>query len=215
MKQWFVGLSVFLMVFGVSAETLSLNYEGFYDRMKVVKDDDYSLVDMQFTLVEERDGAPCPVVEGLLLTESTEQNILIKEDTKQIFLPFDKTLDSDKAILTFNIPGSARCTLSMQVVSSMTLLASLELNKLHDVRHQFEALYDDLAGFFVSWLLPDIKGVIFDFDNVMTVPEKLVDNPAISCELTRCFIDLSLDSQLPNVIEFSHPPTVLRPWIAK
>lgn len=215
MKQWFVGFSMVFMVFGVSAETLSLNYEGFYDRMKVVKDDDYSLVDMQFTLVEERTGVPCPVVEGVLLTESTEQNILIKDDTKQIFLPFDKTLDSDKAILTFNIPGATRCTLSMQVVSSMTLLSHFEVSKLNDVRYQFEALYDDLAGFFVSWLLPDIKGVIFDFAKATTVSDSLLNNPAISCELTRCFVDLSVGSQLPDTIEFSSSPTVLRPWIAK
>lgn len=215
MKQFLIGLSALVSVFSVSAETLSLNYEGFYDRMKVVKDDDYSLVDMQFTLVTERDSKPCPVKEGLLLTETTEQNILIKEDNKQIFLPFDKQLDSDKAILTFNIPGPARCTLSMQVISTLPMQKNLDVSKLQEVRNQFEALYDDLAGIFVSWLLPDVQGVILDFDGLeASTPALKQTHPAVSCQLNRCFVTLNQEAKLPATLTFTATPTVIRPWIA-
>lgn len=214
MKRFFVGLAALLATCNVSAETLSLNYEGFYDRMKVVSEEDYSLIDMQFNLVTERDGKPCPVKEGLLLTETTEQNILIEEKSKQIFLPFDKQLDSDKAILTFNIPGPTRCTLSMQVVASTELQQEQSLSELKSVRDQFEALYDDLAGVFVAWLLPEIKGVILEF-STGSQPLLSQAHPAVSCENDRCFVDLTNGSTLPKSLKFSSTPTKLRPWIAK
>lgn len=215
MKRWFVGLAAILMLSNASAETLSLNYEGFYDRMKVLNDEDYSLVDMQFMLVTEREGKPCPVTEGLLLTESTEQNILIKEDNKQIFLPFDKQLDSDKAILTFKIPGPTRCTLSMQVTSSLALATEISTVKLREVRNQFDDLYDDLAGIFVSWLLPDVKGVIMDFDEAVDLTGEYSNTSIVKCEKSRCFIDLSDTATLPEKLVFPTKPTVIRPWIVK
>ena len=65
----FIFISSIFLINSSSAETVSLEYKGFYDRLKQVNKQNYPLVELAFSVPITPD---CTIVSGSITTESDQ-----------------------------------------------------------------------------------------------------------------------------------------------
>ncbi|MCL1048269.1 DUF2987 domain-containing protein [Shewanella abyssi] len=190
----------------VNAEPISLEYAGFYQRLKQVNKGNYQLVEVAFS-VSKANG--CKLKDGTITTEKESYPLTFTAD-QRIFLPYDAQLKSDRALINLNVEGDAKsCAIAMQVRSKNTKLA-YERSELLQIETEMDQLLSMMQGFPMRYFSSEIAGLNLEFgtETVMTLNGKKIPVSG-TYRLSREVIK-NLDS-----IEFSQPPKVISPWTAK
>mgnify|MGYP000082204900 CR=1 FL=1 len=197
-----------------SAQPVVMSYDGFYDRMEVVNDGEYQFARVGFYLKTFEGAEDCPLSEGKIMTEKQTYS-LTYSDRGQLFLPFDKELDTHKAVVVATPQSGSGCQLSMQIEAKMPAQPLSEA-QLFTVHEEFTELLPDLSGFFVgtlmSFLLPDQEGIQLHFKDAvpMTVPSTW------QCTQTRCKVKVDQNWQdSDKTLVDGRLLSRITPWIAK
>ncbi|MBS3796914.1 DUF2987 domain-containing protein [Pseudoalteromonas sp. BDTF-M6] len=203
-----------ILSFGAAAEPVVMSYDGFYDRMEVVNEGEYQYAQVGFYLKTYADAKPCDITEGEILTEKQSYS-LTYNDKGQLFLPFDKELDTHKAMVVVTPADAGGCQLSMQIEAKMPQ-QGITAGQLYQVNEEFEELLADLSGFFVgtlmSFLLPEQQGIQLHFNG--SVPTNVPTD--WQCVDTRCKVTIKnkwQDSE--TVLVDGSKLARITPWIAK
>ncbi|QQX82371.1 DUF2987 domain-containing protein [Shewanella sp. KX20019] len=189
-----------------NAEPISLEYAGFYQRLKQVNKGNYQLVEVAFS-VSKANG--CKLKDGTITTEKESYPLTFTAD-QRIFLPYDAQLKSDRALINLNVEGDAKsCAIAMQVRSKNTKLA-YKRSELLQIETEMDQLLSMMQGFPMRYFSSDIAGLNLEFETeaVITLNGKKIPVSGtyrLSREVIR-----TLDS-----IEFSRSPKVISPWTAK
>ncbi|ACA86692.1 DUF2987 domain-containing protein [Shewanella woodyi] len=153
----------------VQAAPISLEYQGFYQRLKQVNKGHYPLVELAF-FVPGKDK--CHIESGTISTEKESFPLTITKD-QRLFLPFDDKLKSDRALINLNIKGQAEnCNISMQVRAKQTKLNYAQ-SELLEIQAQMDALLDEMQGFPMRHFSSDIAGINFVFEPDSKVSVKI------------------------------------------
>ncbi|XQF91338.1 DUF2987 domain-containing protein [Pseudoalteromonas espejiana] len=192
-----------------------MSYDGFYDRLKVVNKGDFQYARVNFYISDIASNEACAIKSGTILTENNEYPLNFT-DKAQLLLPFDKQLDSDKAVIVVEPQNPNHdCQLKLQIEANELEGLSLTKQSLFTINQELDELLTDLSGFFVSklmwFLLPEQKGVAVTFKT----PLSLNDN-SIKCEKSVCYFAVEDDweddttslGSINNVVKVT-------PWIAK
>jgi hypothetical protein len=216
---WFKAATIAVALSAVATKAAATEfvvaYDGFYDRLKVVNKGEFQYAQVNFYLSDIATSEVCTIKSGKIITEKQEFD-LTYTDKAQLLLPFDKQLDTDKAVIVVQPENPKHdCQLKLQIEA--TDLADFELSKanLYTLNQEFEELLSDLSGFFVSklmwFLLPEQQGVVLKFDT-----QDAVSANAVSCKALRCSVKVSDEWQDDKSVLTSHGKLIsATPWIVK
>lgn len=199
----------------VSAIEFVMSYDGFYDRLEVVNKGDFQYARVNFYISDIATNEACAIKSGTILTENNEYPLNFT-DKAQLLLPFDKQLDTDKAVIVVEPQNPNHdCQLKLQIEANELEGLTLSKQSLYTINTELDELLTDLSGFFVSklmwFLLPEQKGVAVTFN----APTQLADKN-IKCEKSVCYFaveddwedDATILGNINNVVKVT-------PWIAK
>ncbi|MEL0632473.1 DUF2987 domain-containing protein [Pseudoalteromonas carrageenovora] len=199
----------------VSAKEFVMSYDGFYDRLKVVNKSDFQYARVNFYISDIATNEACAIKSGTILTENNEYPLNFT-DKAQLLLPFDKQLDTDKAVIVVEPQNPNHdCQLKLQIEANELEGLTLSKQSLYTINTELDELLTDLSGFFVSklmwFLLPEQQGVAVTFN----APTQLADKN-IKCEKSVCYFaveddwedDATILGNINNVVKVT-------PWIAK
>jgi len=203
-------IATMLMVNSSFAETVSLQYKGFYDRLKQVNKQNYSLVELAFSVPISAD---CRIISGSITTEK-EQFPLTFTKQQRLFIPYDPQLKSDRGLVNINVAGKAdQCGIAMQVRAKET--------KLHFTQTELLALTDDmnnlldgLQGFPMKYFRKPIDGLTFDFTNTLKTDSQII----VSIDGVESTVSLKYTLPLADInqlqrISFNQQPIVVSPYV--
>ncbi|MBQ4857503.1 DUF2987 domain-containing protein [Pseudoalteromonas sp. MMG007] len=199
----------------VNAKEFVMSYDGFYDRLKVVNKGDFQYARVNFYISDIATNEACAIKSGTILTENNEYPLNFT-DKAQLLLPFDKQLDTDKAVIVVEPQNPNHdCQLKLQIEANELEGLTLSKQSLYTINTELDELLTDLSGFFVSklmwFLLPEQQGVAVTFN----APTELADKN-IKCEKSVCYFaveddwedDATILGNINNVVKVT-------PWIAK
>jgi hypothetical protein len=204
-------LLLLLIFTAPTAADVLLNYNGFYGRMKKLQLPEYSDITLAFALVGEQSGRACQFYSIKLISQ--EHNIILDvAQNGEISLPYDESLKNSNAMLeVLQADNTEPCQLQFRLRSRMRLSADVDLDTLIHFRRQFELLLDDIAGFSKYWL-PDVVGVIAEFDADVSSPQLQGGAAAVThCSAKRCQIQLTEPLAADSRWLFSQRPNYLLP----
>ena len=197
------------------AKEFVMSYDGFYDRLKVVNKGDFQYARVNFYISDIGTNEVCSIKSGTILTEKNEYP-LNYTDKAQLLLPFDKQLDTDKAVIVVQPQNPVHdCQLKLQIEANELEGLALSKQSLLVINNELEELLTDLSGFFVSklmwFLLPEQKGVVVTFKT-----PKQFDDERITCEKSVCYFEVN-DSWEDNTTVLADINEVVKvtPWISK
>ena len=197
------------------AKEFVMSYDGFYDRLKVVNKGDFQYARVNFYISDIGTNEVCSIKSGTILTEKNEYP-LNYTDKAQLLLPFDKQLDTDKAVIVVQPQNPVHdCQLKLQIEANELEGLALSKQSLLVINNELEELLTDLSGFFVSklmwFLLPEQKGVVVTFKT----PKQFADE-RITCEKSVCYFEVT-DSWEDNTTVLADINEVVKvtPWISK
>ncbi|MBE0379114.1 DUF2987 domain-containing protein [Pseudoalteromonas prydzensis] len=206
---------VFMASFSVQAKEFVVSYDGFYDRLKVVNKGDFQFAQVNFYITDIATNEECLIKNGRIITEREEFPLNYTEQA-QLLLPYDKQLDTNKAVVVIEpLNENHDCQLKLQIEAREFTNSNLNKHQLYQLDQEFDELLSNLSGFFVSklmsFLLPEQKGVVLTFTSPVTIAD-----PAFDCQESVCHV--SVDEQWQDdktAFAISTPLLKVTPWIAK
>ena len=202
-------------IFNINAKEFVMSYDGFYDSLKVVDKGDFQYARVNFYISDIATNAACKIKNGTILTENNEYPLNFT-DKAQLLLPFDKQLDTDKAVIVIEpLNPNHDCQLKLQIEANELEGTVFSKQLLYKIHTELDELLTDLSGFFVSklmwFLLPEQKGVAVTFKSPMQFDDKNV-----TCEKSVCYFEVE-DNWEDNNTELANIADVVKvtPWIVK
>ncbi|ABE55242.1 conserved hypothetical protein [Shewanella denitrificans OS217] len=154
-----LSLAMALNATSVSAETVSLEYVGFYDRLKQVNKHNYPLAELAFSVPKTPD---CTIISGNITTVKTSAP-LSYDESQRLFLPFDAEFKSDRGLINLEMTGKAEsCAIAMQV-RAKSVQQDYKKIELLQVKADMDALLDGLQGFPMKYFRKPLSGLTFEF----------------------------------------------------
>ncbi|WP_440055796.1 DUF2987 domain-containing protein [Pseudoalteromonas sp. T1lg65] len=163
-NSWIVFATFLLFSFHCHSKTLTLEYGGFYDRLKAQSKGNYQYASVGFYLIDSEDtNKKCVVKSGKIVTEKLTLPLSYTRDSK-LLLPFDKSLDADKAQMVIDTVDEAQeCQLKMQIEAQYIEELILSKAELYLIHSEFQQLMADLSGVFIKvfmpFLVPELDGL--------------------------------------------------------
>ena len=204
-----------ISAFNVNAREFVMSYDGFYDRLKIVNKGDFQYARVNFYISDIGTNETCAIKSGTILTERNEYPLNFT-DKAQLLLPFDKQLDTDKAVIVVEPLNPVHdCQLKLQIEANELEGLTFSKQSLYTINDELDELLTDLSGFFVSklmwFLLPEQKGVAVTFKSPMQFDDK-----SITCEKSVCYFAVE-DSWEDDSAVLGDISQVIKvtPWIVK
>lgn len=189
-----------------AAETISLEYKGFFDRLKQVNKGHYQLVEIAFSVPMKSN---CLMTDGSITSEKISTPLTYTQE-QRLFIPFDADLKDQRALVNLVFPGSAKgCAIAMQVRTKQTQL-KYDKARLEQVMTEMDTLLADMQGFPMRYFREPITGLNFEFAPEQEIHVELNGHE----QLIRGNFKMSAE-QLASVesLHFSQLPKVLSPWV--
>ncbi|OUS69411.1 hypothetical protein B5G52_16985 [Pseudoalteromonas sp. A601] len=199
----------------LQAKEFVVSYDGFYDRLKVVNKGDFQFAQVNFYITDIASNDACLIKTGRIITERQEYPLNYTEQA-QLLLPYDKQLDTDKAVIVIEPQNDNHdCQLKLQIEAREFTNSDLNKQQLYKLNDEFDELLSDLSGFFVSklmsFLLPEQKGVVLTFADPVSI-----DDAAFNCVKNTCHVSVTDDWQDDKTtFDVSASLTKVTPWITK
>lgn len=203
-KLLFSGLC--LLATSAAAETVSLEYKGFYDRLKQVNKGGYQLVEVAFSVPMQKN---CLIQSGSISSEKTSTP-LTYTDAQRLFIPLDDDLKDQRALVNLNFASSAEgCAIAMQVRAKQTL-AEYDKARLQQIVTEMDTLLGAMQGFPMRYFRESIAGLNFEFQPEQEVYVHLNGRE----QAVKGSYKLAAN-ELENIttLSFSALPLVLSPWV--
>lgn len=173
MKLWAVAFSV-LLIFGGAAHAnpLEVEYGSFYSHLKKLNDKDFPALQFTFGFKQVQSVRLCDINSVNIVTPKLTIPIVPTAE-KRFLLPTEKALRQANALVSIDlVQPNNQCDMSVQLETKAQYLkpvyTSAELEYLYS---QYADFYDDM-GSFLSFLMPDVIGLQFHFQDQFDIDEK-------------------------------------------
>ena len=197
-------LTSFLFCCGANATSVSIEYKDFYNRLKQVHKDDYSLVTIGFYVPKTPD---CLIKSGSISTEKKTYPLSFSKH-QELLLPYDEKLKTDRALINLELAGdSNQCGIQMQV-NSTSKLKSYDNRRLETIYNEMNELMSNMQGFPLKYFSKDITGLTFYFEE----PASIKVDGEFSQETNSFKIKKDNIDNLKS-ITFSSTPFKVSPWV--
>ncbi|GLS84569.1 DUF2987 domain-containing protein [Paraferrimonas haliotis] len=140
------------------ADTIALEYGGFYDRLNSLKKAEVNLIDVKF-FVRPAAQDSCEISSLTLINKKHRQSLMVGHDGS-LMVPFDRRLKSDRALLEVDVDGTeTSCNLAISIQSKPALSSDVSGDWLMSVYQQLDKVYDRFAGFPMRYFRDPLTGV--------------------------------------------------------
>ncbi|WP_119969243.1 MULTISPECIES: DUF2987 domain-containing protein [Shewanella] len=200
-------LALFLLSPAVLADSVSIPYAGFYERLKQVNKNNYQLVEVVFSVPRNEN---CKIISGSITTEK-HQYPLTYDKQQRLYLPFDAQLKSDRGLINLQVSGDAsQCGVAMQV-RAKKVQSVYNQDELVAVKNDMDALLDGQQGFPMKYFRKPITGLTFSFASTDLPVETNIDGKVsiVSDKLQLTSAEIETIKQL----SFSKQPIILSPYV--
>lgn len=198
--------SCLIMACGVTqAAPISLEYQGFYQRLKQVNKGHYPLIEIAFSVPKTKE---CVVLGGSITTEK-EQFPLTISDTQRLYIPYDGALKSDRAVINLDMQGDgSSCGIAMQIRAKQTK-TQYKGSEVVEIDEQMNSLLKSMQGFPMRYFSESTNGINFEFANDKQV---MVTTDGIEHRVQGVYrLSTQAITELGD-ISFSEQPLVVSPW---
>ncbi|WP_394205971.1 DUF2987 domain-containing protein [Shewanella waksmanii] len=198
--------SCLLLTCGVAqAAPISLEYQGFYQRLKQVNKGHYPLVEIAFSVPKTKE---CVVLGGSITTEKEQFPLTINE-SQRLFIPFDDALKSNRAVINLDMQGDgAHCGIAMQIRAKQTKQQYVR-EEVQSINEQMNQLLKSMQGFPMRYFSESTNGINFEFDKDQQVT---ITTDGIEHRFSGVYrLSTQAISELES-ISFSVTPKVISPW---
>lgn len=205
MKKRLLFSCLVLACAAVQATPISLEYQGFYNRLKQVNKGHYPLVELTFSVPNKK---LCHINSGTITTEKESFPLTITSD-QRLFLPYDDKLKSDRALINLDIEGKVEhCNISMQVRAKQTRQI-YQQSEILQLQTEMDALLNEMQGFPMRYFAAEIAGINFVFEPDSKVSIKIDGTEQLVTGMLR--LSRAQITAL-NTLELSVKPKVISPW---
>ena len=154
-----------------AAETLEVEYSSFYSHVKKLDDPETDALRFAFGFQHITEKRLCHISSAKIVTQKQTLELTV-EDNERFTVPTDKILKMAKAQVVIELDDQAnRCDMSVQLE---TLPSYLKTQYSHDelllLFEQYQAFFDEM-GSFLSFMMPSAEGLLFHFEEGVTLPE--------------------------------------------
>ena len=194
-----------------NTKSLSLSYDGFFDRIEKLDKPEFQNVKLAFYLKEITTGQPCEINSVKLKTKLKSLDVYFYEDG-EIILPFDKQFDLDKAQVVIDKRNDDNCGLDMRLESVLLFGEEVTGQQIHSMTNTFDEALKKQTGM-MSFLAPDVVGLTF----LGKAGTKLqIQAPDVGvCNDLGCTITKIEMTDLSKKVRFNERPNKVVPYIKK
>jgi hypothetical protein len=184
------------------ADTLEVEYSSFYSHVKKLDDPETDALRFAFGFQHIAEKRLCHISSAQIVTQKQTLELTV-ENNDRFTVPTDKILKMAKAQVVIELDDQAnRCDMSVQLE---TLPSYLRTQYSHDelllLFNQYQAFFDEM-GSFLSFMMPSAEGLLFHFDQEVSLPKRL--HPLMNKEgmiaLSKTWL------KQPNILELPNKP---------
>ncbi|MCH1930990.1 DUF2987 domain-containing protein [Shewanella sp. A25] len=220
MRRTWLLAGMFFCATTANAETISLEYKGFYERLKQVNKGGFQLVELAFSVPMH---ANCKIEKGSISNEFSSLPLTIGAN-QRLFIPLDDGLKEQRTLINLDFAGSAEgCGIAMQVRAKQTS-QRYDAARLAQLITEMDRMLAKLQGFPMRYFSAPIVGLHFEFEQSAANTTAYTDTQSQMKQVTVLLdgetqsIDgkftLSIDEiRGLSSLEFSEQPLVVSPWV--
>ncbi|QYJ80449.1 DUF2987 domain-containing protein [Shewanella acanthi] len=206
------------------AETISLEYKGFYERLKQVNKGSFQLVELAFSVPML---ANCKIEKGSISNELSSLPLTIG-DNQRLFIPLDDGLKEQRTSINLDFAGSAQgCGIAMQVRAKQPS-QRYDKARLTQLVTEMDSMLAKLQGFPMRYFSAPIAGLHFKFgQTTVLATQNTAVNNGVPPQQPQATVTIDGKSQVINdnfnlslealhtlsTLEFSEPPQIVSPWV--
>ncbi|MCF1427641.1 MAG: DUF2987 domain-containing protein [Shewanella sp.] len=192
----------------VNAAEVSLRYEDFYSRMKLMYKNNYQLTELTFSVPRQQD---CILESASISTERNSVPLLFTQ-AQRLYLPYDEELKQQRALVNLQLAGdAAHCGLAVQI-RVRSPKADYDHATLEQLYREMDDMQRAMKGFPMKYFHLAIKGLIFTLPKdtkVVLTRDKGYEDFRVSGEWS---VSAAQIAQLRN-LTLSAVPEVISPWV--
>jgi hypothetical protein len=163
---------LFLSTYAV-AETLEVEYSSFYSHVKKLDEPETDALRFAFGFLHITEKRLCHISSAKIVTQKQILDLTV-ENNERFTVPTDKILKMAKAQVVIELDDQAnRCDMSVQLE---TIPSYLKTQYSHDelllLFEQYQEFFDEMGGI-LSFMMPSAEGLLFHFEEGVTLPESL------------------------------------------
>lgn len=158
----------FLLALPVAAQDLVMGYDGFFNRIKTSKKNEYTNSQLGIFLVNTKTAKHCHIETAAIDFEGAITTVDIGADN-QLLLPYNKQLRDDKAKLKVTVSDQSQCNLAFQIMTVDNNIREIKTPQVMSQIVEFEKMLGDMAGYFGRMNLPATVGLQFIFEKTTSV----------------------------------------------
>jgi hypothetical protein len=172
-------LKLIIFILGLSflntyaaAETLEVEYSSFYSHVKKLSDPETDVLRFAFGFQHITEKRLCPISSAKIVTQKQTLELTV-ENNERFTVPTDKILKIAKAQVVIELDDQAnRCDMSVQLETVPSYLKTqYSHGELLLLFEQYQAFFDEMGGL-LSFMMPSATGLLFHFDEKVTLPER-------------------------------------------
>lgn len=203
-KSFLAGLCLWTTV--AHSATISLEYKGFYDRLKQVNNGGYQLVEIAFSVPMQ----PNCIIQSGTISSEKNSTLLTYTSAQRLFIPFDDDLKDQRALVNLNFANSTEgCAIAMQVRAKRPV-TEYDKTQLQQLVDEMDNLLGSMQGFPMRYFREPIVGLNFEFSPERDISVS-IDGREQQVKSSFKLTTVELDSL--NELRFSQAPTILSPWV--
>lgn len=183
MKYSLIAGALSLLAVSAQADTLSLGYSGFYKHLDTVADAGTEQATLGFYLSRSDGKGLCTLHSGIIEMEGQQKGEVEVLPHGEFILPYDKQLDSDKAVVKLEVDSPVQCDISIQIQAVLPAGAT-DAAQLSSIRDEMKTLLEEMAGWPGRYFVPEVKGVqlqpLRQGESIEGLPKLALDDAALT-----------------------------------
>lgn len=205
-RAWHMILfACFIFSSAALAGQTSLEYKGFYQRLKQFHKGDYQLVELTFSVPKAKG---C-ILQGANIKGETGQYPLVYNQEQRLFFPFDEQIKSERTLVNLIFDGDGQdCSIAMQLRSKRTKM-QYNQQELLQTFNELNQASKKLQGFPLKYFTQDILGLQFSFENDTSL---MVNDKKIKQSVDRKISLSKQDLEKFSTISLTDYPKFISPW---
>lgn len=142
----------------LQAQTLELDYSGFYKYMAKVDKAKVEHAELGFYLSRIEGQGLCVIESGEILVDGKVRGEVSVLPHGQFILTKDKELDLDKAKVVLAMVGDTQCDISVQIQANLAG-GDIAISSLREVEADMDHLLKKMAGWPGKYFVPELQGI--------------------------------------------------------
>jgi hypothetical protein len=156
-----------------TAETLDVEYKSFYSHVNKLDNPETDALRFAFGFLHIDEKRLCHISSAKIVTQKQTLPLAL-EKNQRFTVPSDKILKMARAKVIIELNDQAnKCDMSVQLETLPRFLKTqYTQGELILLFNQYEAFFDKM-GSFMSFMMPSAQGLLFYFDENVSLPESL------------------------------------------